>query len=155
MVHHDSVIQYLRLMFLIAYMYYTMLTGIFELVPSGEVFVCPGLNQLEVVCSSDERSFLELNLTFPMVNGTFRRIISDTNVARTVSPIQVGNIEFTFTITRSPLTSRVLANWTSLVLDGSKIWCAEQDNTHGMGQRPEVVLHIVDTTTAGLFITLL
>ena len=115
--------------------------------------MCPGLSQLEIVCSSGESPFLEWNLTFPAVNGTFIRAISQTNVAGTVTPIQVGNIKFTFAITKHPLTSRVSSNLISPILNGSIIMCVEWDTQGIMGRSSEVVLHVVDTTAAGLCVS--
>lgn len=125
--------------------------GIFELVPSGQVYVCTGpQKRLEVVCSSSESSFLEWNLTFPASNNRyFTRSISNTNVVGYVSPFTVGNVMFEFAITKNPLTSRASANLISPVLNGSVIICREPYNT-AIGSSAALVLHVVDATTAGL-----
>ena len=128
-------------------------SGIFELAPSGEVYVCTGQNQFEVVCSSSASDFLEWNLTFPALNNfPYRRILSKTTVAKSVRPIRVESIEFMVTVTQNPLTSRASANQTSPVLNGSMIMCREQYfNTELSGNSAEVVVHVVNSTTAGLF----
>ena len=130
------------------FIYYNALrrTGIFELVPSGQVYVCTqsDLNQLEVVCSSNESRFLEWSITFPASNN-YMRSIWDTNVAGYVRPLTVGSVTFEFTITKNPLTSRVSASQISPILNGSVIMCRE-----AIGNSAELVLHVVDATTAGL-----
>ena len=125
--------------------------GIFELVPSGQVYVCTGpQNRLEVVCSSSESRFLEWNITFPALNDRYyTRSISDTNVIRRVSPFTVENVMFEFAITKNPLTSRASANLISPILNGSVIMCRELSNT-AIGNSAELVLHVVDATIAGL-----
>ena len=108
-------------------------TGIFELVPSGEVYVCTDLpNQFEVVCSSSDGSFLEWNLTFPASNDhSFIRIISDSNVVGYVSPVEVGSVMFEFAIAKNPWTSRASANQISRALNRSIIMCRELYNANG------------------------
>ena len=128
-------------------------SGIFELVPSGEVYVCTGQSQLEVVCSSSASDFLEWNLTFPALNNfPYIRILSKTTVAKSVRPIRVESVEFMVTVTQNPLTSRASANQISPVLNGSMILCREQyQNAEIRGNSAEVVIHVVNSTTAGLF----
>ena len=130
-----------------------MFTAIFELLPNGEVFMCPGLNHLEVVCRSDESSFLQWNLTFPALNYTSStRIISSSNMVGTVTPLTVENdIMFKFIIISQPpgdlLASRLSVNLISPILNGSIIMCAERGT--GMDRSSEVVLHVVNAN-AGL-----
>ena len=115
--------------------------------------MCPGLNHLEVVCRSDESSFLQWNLTFPALNYTSStRIISSSNMVGTVTPLTVENdIMFEFVIISQPpgdpLASRLSVNLISPILNGSIIMCAERGT--GMDRSSEVVLRVVNVN-AGL-----
>ena len=117
------------------------------------MYVCTGQNQFEVVCSSSASDFLEWNLTFPALNNfPYIRIISKTNVVGFATPIKVESVEFMVTVTQNPLTSRASANQISPVLNGSMILCREQyQNAEISGNSAEVVIHVVNSTTAGLF----
>lgn len=128
-----------------------LFTAAFELLPTGEVFVCPGLNQLEVVCRSDESSFLLWNLTLPALNVTDTRTISSTNMVGTVPSLEVeNNVVVKFIIISQPpdpLASRISINLITPILNGGIIMCAERSTS--MDQSSEVVLHVVNTN-AGL-----
>ena len=124
-------------------------TGIFELIPTGKLLVCPGQNQLEVICSSGESSFLEWNLTFPVFGEpllTDTRVIASTNAVGRVNGLQVERVLFTFNIISiSPLASRLSWNETTPILNGSSIMCTERDT--GMDRKSELILDVVNTTT--------
>ena len=130
-----------------------MFTAAFELLPTGEVFVCPGLNHLEVVCRSDESSFLLWNLTIPTMNYTDTRTISSSNMVGTVPSLVVeNNVMVEFTIISQPpdpLAFRISVNLITPILNGSIIICAEQGTRLSMDRSSEVVLHVVNTN-AGL-----
>ena len=123
----------------------------FELLPTGEVFVCPGLNHLEVVCRSDESSFLLWNLTIPALNYTDTRIISSSNMVGTVTSLIVeNNVMVEFMIISQPpdpLASRISVNLITPILNGSIIMCAERGTS--MDRSSEIVLHVLNTN-AGL-----
>ena len=50
-------------------------TGVFEVVPSGRVLVCPG-RQFNMTCFSNNSTFLQWNITIPHYNVTNTRVIS-------------------------------------------------------------------------------
>ena len=126
-----------------------LLTAIFEFLPSGEVMACPGPNQLEVVCSSDESSYLSWNLKFPALDLSFMWLISSTNTVGSVNSVEVENVEFEFAINTYPLTSRMSANLISLTLNGGIFMCAELDSLGYVNRTSEMILHVINTT-AGL-----
>ena len=126
----------------------------FELIPSGEVYVCTGPNQLEVVCRSNTSSFLEWNLTVTANSRSYTRYISKENVVGYVSPLQIDDIEFEFSLTKNPLTSKALANQIPPILNGSVIMCRELPDTTS-GNSAKLVLHVVNTATAGLSVLIL
>ena len=121
----------------------------FELIPSGEVYVCTGPNRLEVVCRSNDSSYLEWNLTVTANSRSYTRYISKENVVGSVSPIQIDDIEFEFSLTKNPLMSIALANQIPPILNGSEIMCRELPDT-ASGNSAKLVLHVVNTATAGL-----
>ena len=110
---------------------------------------CPGPNQLEVVCSSDESSYLSWNLTFPALDLSFMRLISSTNTVGSVNSVEVENIEFEFAINTHPLTSRMSTNLISPILNGGIFICAELDSLGYVNRTSEMILHVINTT-AGL-----
>ena len=119
-------------------------TGVFELVPTEEVSVCPG-NQLELTCSTSESMFLQWNLTIPHYEVTDTRVISASNMVGTVTPLQVPSVAFTFSITSaSPLTSNLLINSTTGNLNDTKIICTERGSD--LDRSSETNLHIINTT---------
>jgi hypothetical protein len=154
--------SYISLILNNSYLYFfAQCTGTFELVPSGEVYVCNDTgpnNRLEVVCRSNYSRFLKWNLTFPAAAlnseniNSFTRRISSNNRAGYVSPLQQGNnniIDFEFAVTQNPLTSVASTNQISPVLNGSIIMCTEDPDTTNSNSA-ELVLHVVNTATAGL-----
>ena len=120
----------------------------FELIPSGEVYVCTGPNQLEVVCRSNDSSYLQWILTIPANSQSYTRSILENNVAGFVSPLELDGITFEFLITKNinPLTSIALANQVLPILNDSTIMCRE---LVANGKSAELVLHVVNTATAG------
>jgi hypothetical protein len=121
----------------------------FELVPSGEVYVCTGPNRLDVVCRSNYSSFLEWNLTLPAPDSrSYTRLISTSNVVGFVSPLDVGSIEFDFEVTKNPLTSVASTSQIPSILNGTVLMCRELPDT-ASGNSAELVLHVVNTATAG------
>ena len=103
----------------------------FELIPSGEVYVCTGQNQLKVVCRSNDSGYLEWNLTIPAYSRSYTRYILEDNVAEFVSPLELDGITFNFSLTKNPLhlMSTALANQILPILNDSEIMCRELPDT--------------------------
>ena len=120
----------------------------FELIPSGEVYVCTGPNQLKVVCRSNDSRYLKWALTIPATSRSepYTRCILDNNVAGFVSHLELDDITFEFLITdNDTLMSTALANQVHPILSDSTIMCRDEN-----GNSAKLVLHVVNTTTAGL-----
>lgn len=118
--------------------------GIFEIVPTEDVLLCPG-ERLEVICRTSDSLFLEWNLTIPHVGLSETRTISSSNRVRMVPPLKVAFVGFMFTITRiSPLTSKLSVNSTTADLNGTIIMCTERDTASD--RSADIILHVKDTT---------
>ena len=118
----------------------------FELIPSGEVYVCTGPNRLEVVCRSNDSRYLQWTLTIPANSRSYIRSILENNVAGFVSPLELDDITFEFLVTKNdPLTSTALANQVLPILNDSTIMCRDEN-----GNSAKLVLHVMNTAAAGL-----
>ena len=118
-------------------------TGIFKIVPSGQVFVCPE-RQFHMMCSSNDSSFLQWNVTIPYYNVTNTRVISASNMVGHITPLQVPSVTITFVIpSTSPLISKLSVNSTTTNLNGTNIECTERDTE--MDRSHEVMLHVINT----------
>lgn len=122
---------------------YLYCAGAFEVVPSGQVLVCPG-RQFLMTCFSNDSMFLQWNVTIPYYNVTNTRVISAFNTARHVTQLQVPSVVIDFAIPSiSPLISELLVNSITVNLNGTKIECTERDTE--MDRSNEVMLRVVDT----------
>lgn len=117
-------------------------TVVFEVVPNGQVLVCPG-RQFLITCSSNNSMFLQWNVPIPYYNVTNTRVISAFNNVGHVTPLQVPSVVITFTIpSTSPLTSELSVNSATVNLNGTKFECTERDTE--MDRSNETWLHVIN-----------
>ena len=122
-------------------MYYC--TGVFEVVPGGQVLVCPG-REFRMTCFSNDSMFLQWNVTIPYYSVTDTRVISAFNTAGYVTPLQVPSAIITFAIPSTfPLISEVSVNSVTVNLNSTKIECTERDTE--MDRSNEAMLHVINT----------
>ena len=95
-------------------------TVVFEVVPNGQVLVCPG-RQFLITCSSNSSMFLQWNVTIPYYNVTNTRVISAFNnvghVLHNIAVIsgQIKNYDYDCTCTLACMQS-----------DNFKSYCSKQ-----------------------------
>ena len=120
--------------------------GVFDLVPSEDVFLCPG-QQLELNCATTDSDFLQWNVTIPQFNISEQRTISSSNTVGSVASLNINSFIFTFEIpSRSPLTSRLFIDPVVAALNGTTIMCTER--LTAMDRSEEATIVVIETDTS-------
>ena len=122
----------------------------------GMVSVCPG-GQIQLTCKRTSGSFLYWTVSVPRLATTRESIVADQGSLITTY-LQFNGLHFTaFNITRTsgnPLISQMIVNNVTTVINGSTIYCSENDNENGApmvtvnvthkGIRTIRVIHVVN-----------
>ena len=97
----------------------------------GIVSACPG-GQIVLTCERTSGSFIYWTVSVPHL-GTRKPVVP--NQGTFTTDLQLTGLHYaTFTITRmsiNPLTSQMMVNNVTTVINGSTIYCAEDHNENG------------------------
>ena len=114
--------------------------------PLGIVSVCPG-GQVLLTCEIMSGSFLHWTVSVPHLAMTREIVVADQGGISTTD-LQFNGLHSTaFTVTRtsgSPLTSQIVVNNVTTVLNGSTIYCSEDMINGNTNRAPMVTINVTN-----------
>ena len=109
--------------------------------PLGMVSVCPGGQALLTCKITSGSGYLHWTVSVPNLD-TRRRIVTDLDVGVLYPNLLFNGLHFTITRTSiNPLTSQMMVNDATTVMNGSAIYCSEDGDENGA---PMVTIYVIN-----------